>query len=193
MRAVHPAAIGGDLTLGPRLRAARERQGLTLAQVAEASSLTKGFISRVERDQTSPSVDSLVRLCQVLSLPMGELFAEPEVAHTRLQDAPLINMGGTGTLERLVSARQEARVQVIHSTLEPGASGGESHYTVNCEVEVVHVTAGSLTLHFPLGDVNCGQGDSVTFPGREPHTWTAGEDGASVVWVLVPAAWSGSR
>lgn len=42
------AAIGG------RLRAARQARGLTLQQVADATSLNKGFISRLERDEVSP-------------------------------------------------------------------------------------------------------------------------------------------
>jgi transcriptional regulator with XRE-family HTH domain len=192
VRPVHPEAGGDGVRLGAHLRAARLRQNLTLAQVAEGSGLTKGFISRVERDETSPSVESLVRLCQVLSLPVGDLFVEPAVVRIPLAEAPLINMGGIDAVERLVSARQESRVQVLHSTLGPGASGGRDLYSVNCDVEVVHVVQGELTVHFAAGDVRCDAGDSLTMPGREPHTWTAGEDGSVVLWVLAPAAWSGS-
>ena len=34
-------------------------------------------------------------------------------------------------------------------------------------------------------------GDSITFNGHEPHSWqVAGDGGAEVIWVLVPALWS---
>jgi transcriptional regulator with XRE-family HTH domain len=57
--------------------------GLTLAQVAEASGLTKGFLSRLERDETSPSLATLVQLCQVLPLTIGSLFVEPRSSTSR--------------------------------------------------------------------------------------------------------------
>lgn len=192
MRPVHPEATVTEVRVGSHLRSARQGQGLTLQQVAESAGLTKGFLSRVERDETSPSVSTLARICQVLSVPVGDVFSEPDTTFVSLESAPRINMGGTGADERLVSARSESRVQVLHSTLEAGASGGNELYTINCEVEVVHVVAGEMTIHLPSGHVRCEAGDSFTMPGRHPHTWTAGEDGAVVLWVLVPAAWSGA-
>ncbi|HEX7247417.1 MAG TPA: helix-turn-helix transcriptional regulator, partial [Actinomycetota bacterium] len=146
MRAIHPTADGGATPIGAKLRAARTAQGMSLAQVAETTGLSKGFLSRLERDETSPSVATLVQLCQVLSLPVGALFAEPEVQHVAYSAAPRINLGGFGADERLMSPRSEQRVQLLRSELEPGAHGGSDLYTINCDVEVLHVIAGSLSV-----------------------------------------------
>jgi transcriptional regulator with XRE-family HTH domain len=193
MRPVHPAPSDDRIRVGARLRASRRAQGLTIDQVAEATRLTKGFISRVERDETSPSVATLLTLCQVLSLSVGSLFEAPETQVVALKDAPLINMGGSGAIERLVTPRGQSRVQVLHSTLQAGADGGEEFYTINCDVEVVHVARGQLQVRFTNKVVDLSAGDTLTFPGREPHTWrNPGETTAEVMWTLVPAAWSGS-
>ncbi|WP_127792619.1 helix-turn-helix domain-containing protein [Agromyces sp. LHK192] len=193
MRPVHPDPSESRVAIGAKLRNVRRAQGLSLSQVAATSGLTKGFLSRLERDETSPSVATLVQLCQVLSLPVGALFSEPEVQKVAFDDAPRINLGGTGVVERLVSPRSESRVQVIRSSMEPGASGGTELYTIASEVEVLHVLAGRLTAHFVNEDLPLEAGDSLTFPGREPHNWTADPDvGAEVAWILVPAAWSGT-
>jgi transcriptional regulator with XRE-family HTH domain len=193
MRALHPDAGSTELAIGARLRNARKAQGLTLAQVATASDLTKGFLSRIERDEASPSVATLVALCRVLSLPVGTLFAEPEIQQIAFDEAPRINLGGTGVVERLVSPRSESRVQVLHSTMEPGASGGDELYTISSEVEVLHALSGSLTVRFVDRTIHLTAGDSLTFPGREPHTWLAdATTGAEAVWIIVPASWSGS-
>lgn len=193
MRAVHPAPSDARVLLGARLRASRQAQGLTIQQVAEATKLTKGFISRVERDETSPSVATLLTLCQVLSLPVGSLFEAAESAVVRFESAPLINMGGSGAKERLLTPRGQSRVQVIHSTLEPGADGGADLYTVNCDVEVVHVIKGALDVRLSDHTVPLAAGDTLTFPGREPHSWSNPHPhAAEVVWTLVPAAWSGA-
>lgn len=193
MRAIHPAADENATPIGAKLRAARTSQGMTLAQVAETTGLSKGFLSRVERDETSPSVATLVQLCQVLSLPLGRLFAEPDVQHVRLADAPRINLGGMHAEERLLSPRGEQRVQLLRSELEPDAHGGSDLYTINCDVEVLHVVSGSLSVRFTDRTITLQPGDALTFPGREPHTWRVeGGRPAVAVWVLVPAPWSGS-
>lgn len=60
--------------LGPALRAARDRMGLTQAEVAEAVKLTTLVISRLERGQMLPSVPSLRRLCRALRVPSDTLL-----------------------------------------------------------------------------------------------------------------------
>jgi transcriptional regulator with XRE-family HTH domain len=193
MKPLHPAPSQSPLLIGAKLRSTRLGQGLTIAQVAEATALTKGFISRIERDETSPSVATLVTICQVLSLPIGSLFEPPDNEVIPLEDAPLINMGGINAVERLLTPRNESRVQVLRSILEPGASGGEDLYTINCDIEVLHILRGEIVLRFPRGDLSLRAGDTVTVAGREPHSWTnPTAETAEVIWTIVPAAWSGS-
>ena len=193
MRAVHPAPETGPISIGPKIRATRLAQGLSMAQLAEASGLTKGFISRIERDETSPSVATLVSLCQILSLPIGSLFEAPEHEVIHLDDAPRINFGGRGLEERLLTPRSESGIQLLRSVLEPGASGGDDFYTITCELEVLHVLSGGITVRFPHQEVVLGAGDTTTLAGREPHAWFNESGGRSeVLWAIVPAAWSGS-
>lgn len=194
MRAIPPAPQSGPITIGPKLRSTRLAQGLTIEQLAEATGLTKGFISRVERDETSPSVATLVTVCQVLSLPIGSLFEPPEHEVVHLKDAPIINFGGSLVDDRLLTPRDEAGVQLLRSALAPGATGGDDFYTIACEVEVLHVLRGTVTLRFPQHDVSLERGDTVTFAGRQPHTWLNDpRSEGEVIWAIVPAAWSGSR
>jgi len=193
MRPIHPEPDQGALRIGAKLRATRLGQGMTIAQVSETTGLTKGFISRLERDETSPSVATLVMICQVLSLPIGSLFDRPAGEVIHLEDAPHINLGGTRAVERLITPRDEERFQLLRSTLEPGASGGDDLYTISCEVEAVHVLHGGVTLRFAQHETVLGAGDTLTIPGREPHTWVNHLDVESeIIWVIAPAAWSGS-
>ncbi|TIC84902.1 cupin domain-containing protein [Nocardioides sp. GY 10113] len=179
--------------IGPKLRAARTALGYTLDQLAQATGLTKGFLSRIERDETSPSVATLLTLCEVMSIDVGSLFSVPEVALVRGAEAPAINLGGNGLSERLLTPRGQSKVQLVRSTIEPGGNGGDELYTVNCDFEVLHVLSGSVEVRFRDRSHRLEAGDALTFSGGEPHTWTnASTDPAEVVWVLVPAPWSGS-
>lgn len=166
---------------------------MTIEQVATATGLSRGFLSRVERDETSPSVATLVTLCQVLSLPVGSLFEDVDAEVIHLEDAPRVNLGGRGATERMVTPRSQSRVQVLRSHLEQGSTGGSDLYTINCDVEVLHVISGSIRIVFAKRTEDLHAGDSLTFPGGEPHTWQNTTDGpAEIIWTLVPAAWSGS-
>ncbi|MFD1573443.1 helix-turn-helix domain-containing protein [Agromyces cerinus subsp. nitratus] len=179
------------VAIGSRLRAARQAQQLTIDEVARVTGLTKGFLSRVERDMTSPSVSSLITLCDVLSISVGSLFEAPDVQFVPAGTGPRVNLGGVDTEERLLSARGESKVQVIRSVIQPGGHGGDELYAVAAEVDVLHVLSGTMQVRFSDQDWELGPGDSLTFNGHEPHSWRAvGDAGAEVIWVLAPALWS---
>ncbi|MGC9665472.1 helix-turn-helix domain-containing protein [Planosporangium sp. 12N6] len=194
MRPVPVAPSNGRLRIGARLRAARQRQGLTIDQVAAAAEVTKGFISRIERDETSPSVATLVTVCEVLSLPIGTLFDAPQTDVVRRDDAPRIHLTGAGADERLLTPRGQARLQLIRSVVEPGGTGGPDLYTLNCDLEVLHVLTGTIEVSFSNDTQRLGAGDTITFSGREPHSWVNPDHSrsAEVIWVIAPAAWDTS-
>jgi transcriptional regulator with XRE-family HTH domain len=50
------------MRVGPMIRALREQTGLTQAQLAYRASTTQQWVSEIERDQVSPTVDMLQRL-----------------------------------------------------------------------------------------------------------------------------------
>ncbi len=175
--------------MGARLRAARQAAGLTLAVVAERAGLTKGFLSRLERDEVSPSVASLVSVCGVLGIGVGQLFEPPATSLVRAADAPPIHFGGRGLREVLLTAGTQRDLQVIRSVVEPGGGGGEELYALACEVEFVHVLRGRLQLRLPGESVVLHAGDAFTMPGATPHTWVnpSATETCEVLWALTPA------
>lgn len=174
--------------IGARLRRARITQHLTIKQVAESSGVTEGFLSRLERDLTSPSVATLVTLCAVLKIDVGELLSHTEVARVTWEDAPKLAVTEPGVAERLLTPRSEARMQVIYGDHEPGATGSSHDYSVNAPLHFVHVVEGALTVRLQDESWDLGKRDSLTFDGREFHSWKASAElGATVLWCLSPA------
>jgi transcriptional regulator with XRE-family HTH domain len=154
--------MASDVRIGARLRAARLARGLTLEAVGAAAGISQGFVSKLERDQVSPSVASLVAICEAVGLKVGELF-EP-------QGAP-INFGGEGAEEFLLTPGSQTDVEVIRSLIGPGGTAGDDLYSLDCDVEFVYVLAGRLTVVLGDDEHELGAGDSMTFRGRDPHTW----------------------
>ena len=192
MKALPLEPSADPVAIGSRIRAARQDQRLTIEQVAAATGLTKGFLSRVERDLTSPSVASLVTLCQVLSISIGELFAAPDIHLSRRGEGPRISLGGEGIVERLLTSRSERRLQILGVTIEPFGRGESELYAVDCDVDVLYIISGALTLRMTQESYDLEAGDTLSFPGREPHSWENRTPyPVEALWVLVPAA-SGS-
>ena len=177
-----------SVLIGAKLRSARKLRGLTLDQVAQAAGLTKGFVSRLERDDVSPSVASLVGVCEVLGLRVGDLFDPPVTSVIRAGEGRLINFGGSGAVERLVTPGTQSELEVIHSVVEPGGTGGEELYALASDVECVYVLAGTIEVVLENGSELLERGDSMTFPGSTPHTWrNPGARPCEVLWMLAPA------
>ena len=56
------------MNIGPLIRRFRKERKLTLKIVAEKAAISEGFLSQVENDVNSPSVDTLFRICNALEL-----------------------------------------------------------------------------------------------------------------------------
>lgn len=64
------------MNIGYKIKMLRKKMNLTQEELAERSELTKGFISQLERDLNSPSVDTLESVLAALGTNMGKFFAE---------------------------------------------------------------------------------------------------------------------
>lgn len=175
--------------IGELLKAARLARRKTLAEVADAAGLTKGFLSKIERDQASASVASLMRICETLGLSVGELFNAPAGNVVRRAAYPPINFGGTGMTEYLLTPNGERRLQAILSEIEPGGGSGDEPYSLPADVEFVFVVSGRLAVTLRDDEVILEAGDTLTFAPHLPHTFRSALEDANtqVLWVFSPA------
>lgn len=63
--------------IGSKLRARRKKQHLTLGKLAELTGLSSGFLSQLENDKASPSLSSLVNICQALDAEVTDFLFVP--------------------------------------------------------------------------------------------------------------------
>lgn len=175
--------------IGARLRAARLGRGLTLGQVAAAAGLTEGFVSKLERDQVSPSVASLVSVCEAIGMRVGDLFEPPVTSIVRAGKGAPVNFGGNKVREYLLSPGSQTHIEVLQSIIEPGGSAGDELYSLDCEIEFVFVIRGTLEMRLGPDVIVLEVGDSMTFKGKEPHSWNnpSKTDGCEVLWMMAPA------
>ena len=74
--------------IGRKIKQLRIQKGLTLEELASRSELTKGFLSQLERELTSPSIATLNDIVEALGSSLAEFFKEEEqeqlVFHKRI-------------------------------------------------------------------------------------------------------------
>ena len=180
---------GAGPRIGAQLRAARHASRMSMAEVAEQSGLTKGFLSKLERDLTSVSVASLMRLCDALGISVGSLFQAAKGEVVRRGEYPPINFGGNRVREYLLTPAGEKRVQAILSDIEPGGGSGDEPYSLPTDVEFAFVLAGQLRIDVAGEHLVLNAGDAFTFQSSAEHTFLVPPSAGptQVLWVFSPA------
>ncbi|PWR21302.1 cupin domain-containing protein [Zavarzinia aquatilis] len=175
--------------IGHKLRARRLELGMTLDEVAAAAALTKSFLSAVERDQTSPSVASLLAVCDVLRLQVGALFEAAGEAVVRVADRRPIEFGGEGVSDLLISPASTRRFQAVLSHLAPGADGGAELYSLRAAEVFVLIEAGAVDIRFDGEVVTLSAGDTLTYDPRRPHSFgnASATEPAAALFIIMPA------
>ncbi len=174
--------------MGTRLRAQRKARGLTIDQLAAAAGLTKGFVSRLERDQSSVSIAALLRICDVLHTSIGSLFEAPSTALVRASEAPVVEFGG-GMRRLVYTPADVSDFQVIRLQLDPGISAGHEPYALHAGTQFIQVLVGDLEFQLEAECFRLGAGDSLTFKGNRLHTYRNASRRArcEALMVLTPA------
>jgi transcriptional regulator with XRE-family HTH domain len=160
--------------VGGRLREARQGRAMTLDDVAREAGLTKSFVSAVERGETSPSLGSLYRICEVLGLPVASLFetaAAPESSVVRRADVRGVSFGGEGVENYVLSPRSERRAQVIETRVAPGGSPGPEPWSHSGDLIIATVLEGILEFRFEGHTTTLEAGDTISYSPADPHSW----------------------
>ena len=110
------------MKIGERIRSLRQLSSLTQEELAERAGLTKGFISQVERDRTSISLDSLVQILDALDEDISDFFSDIEEKDIvfRKEDRVHIEKKGVNTFELLIPGSTNKKMEAVMLTLKPG-------------------------------------------------------------------------
>ncbi len=113
-----------DRRLGERLKAARQRHGLTLDDLARRAGVSRAMISRIERGESSPTATVLVRLGSGLGLSLSALLEEDAGTGplARRAEQPAWRDPASGYLRRNVSLRGTGSgFEIVEVELPAGA------------------------------------------------------------------------
>jgi transcriptional regulator with XRE-family HTH domain len=176
--------------IGRTVRLHRLAHGMSLGDLARAAGLSKTILSRIERGDGNPSVETLWRVSHALQVPLGALLAEE--AEPRVRRIPARSgeplRAGSGMAAWLVHADgREHRSEVYELRLPEGADQQSEPHLPGTE-ELVVCVGGRLRAGPAGDDVDLAAGDAVWFAADVPHHYAGVRDARALCLMLYPAA-----
>ena len=166
-------------SIGTRIKALRNQQGLTLAELGARSGLSTSYLSQIERDRTAPSLPTLTEIAKALDVGLRHFFeietraawivrAEHNDRGDHGSDGP--DLASPASTQYLTPDGLGGRLTVRRLSLRPHAPA-ETSATFQGE-EMVFVMAGELRL--AVGDeiVRLAAGDSIHYDAMQAHSWS---------------------
>jgi transcriptional regulator with XRE-family HTH domain len=177
--------------LGREIRSLRKARGFTLAILAERSALSIGYLSLLERDLATPSINALLAISRALGVTVGWFF-EPGKAPDEERDFVVRRARrrrldfSAGIVDELLSPSLSGALELLSCRLPPGASSGDVPYTHQGE-EAGVVIRGKLELWVDGKTFQLEAGDSFGFKSSQPHRYrNPGIDETEIVWAITP-------
>lgn len=160
--------------LGERLAALRKLNGLSLEAVARLSGLTKSYLSKVERGLSTPSIATVMKLSEALSVTSGQFLAEadPEeiVVVKAAQRVPFRRSAGrAGYAYEAIAAHRADKAMTPFVMRPPFRRGKSIDLVTHPGEELLYVISGEMEIIFKDRRVALGAGDSVYFNASIPH------------------------
>ncbi len=171
--------------VGGRIRRRRRELGLTLAAVAERTHLNVGYLSQVENDKASPSLETLASLADAFDVPIAWFLLDESVGPrvVRAAERPRRRMPRAAGSMTQVDGGIARDIAIFEGTMPAGyhtgfhAHPGDEHHVI---------LAGRIRISQGETAIEAGPGDYVLLDGTLPHDAEVISDEAARVFIVYP-------
>lgn len=161
--------------VGPRLRALRQQNETTLAQLSTATGISVSTLSRLEAGQRRATLELLLPLARAHGVPVDDLVGAPPTGDPRVHLRPVLRHGMTMVpLTRRPGGVQAYKLVIPGADVRP-LDGQQTHEGY----EWLYVMSGRLRLLLGDQDLVLLPGEAAEFDTRVPHAF-GGADAESV-------------
>ena len=175
------------MVIGAKIKSLRLASDLTQEELADRCELTKGYISQLENDLTSPSIATLIDILSALGTDLKEFFSELEseekIAFSK--EEFIEKATEDYTLNWLVPNCLKNEMEPVHIVLNPG---GETERDFPHEGEEFgYVIKGEIVLILGKKKVKIKKGESFYFKAEKEHKIiNKSSSFAEFIWVSSP-------
>ena len=177
------------MDIGKRLKTLRLKNNLTLEELASRTELSKGFLSQLERNRTSPSIQTLEDIASVLGVSLEDFFKEKKeekVTYSRKEF--FVDEREGRTITYLVPDVSRHSMEALELVLEPGAVSQE--IKTHEGEEFGYVVSGKIILENETEKERyvVRKGETFFLEGSFKHRLVNAHSGVSkVIWISSPS------
>jgi transcriptional regulator with XRE-family HTH domain len=162
-------------TVGPRLRALRQRRDTTLAGLSRVTGISVSTLSRLESGDRRPTLELLLPLAKAHGVTLDELAGAPPTGDPRVHLRPVTRDGMT----MLPLTRRPGGIQAYKLIIPAGSRRAGPDLKVHEGYEWIYVLSGRLRLILGDQDLVLTPGEAAEFDTRVPH-WFGSAGGEAV-------------
>lgn len=174
------------MEIGEKIKRLRLKYGLTQKELADRAELSKGFISQLERDLTSPSIVTLTDILECLGTTLGEFFNEKDGEKIVFSHDDMFEKNENGQrILWLIPNAQKNELEPIMLTLEPGreTTVDDPHHGE----EFGYVLMGAADLILGGNTYKLKKGSSFYYKPTMPHQLVnRGKTEFRLIWISTP-------
>ncbi|GAB6189104.1 cupin domain-containing protein [Marinitoga arctica] len=176
------------MKIGEKLKKMRLSRGLTQEELAVRADLTRGFISQLERDLTSPTLESLEMILRALGTNLKEFFSdfeEKKIIYKKSERVPIYDTPDGVKEELLMTDTEVKKLEPIIVELSPQAQTEEENYHEGSEFG--YVLEGNIELWLDDVKYKAKTGDAFYFKADKIHYIknSSKKKKAKVLWIEI--------
>lgn len=172
--------------IGAKIKELRIINGLTQEELADRAELTKGYISQIERNHTSPSISTLEDILLALGVTPEEFFrntTNEQIVFGSEDYFEKVDRDLNNKIEWIIPNAQKNAMEPIFMTF---GTGGSSYPDNPHEGEEFgYVVSGEIIIHIGDKIYRAKSGESFYYKADRTHYITS-KKGAKVIWVSTP-------
>lgn len=182
--------------IGPRVKAVREQENLSLEDVAGRTGLDLDTLRSIEAGEYDPPLGTLIRLAKALEMSMGTFITTGEdrpYAVLRADDRKVVSRFSSDKQERygytympLAPDKRNRSMEPFLVTLTP--TGGDHKLSDHDGEEFIFVLTGALEVSFTNEQFVLEPGDSIYYDSTTPHLVTTQGDNETTILAVLFAA-----
>lgn len=181
------------IDVGARLGQLRQQQGWTLQQASKRTGVSASALSKIERNELSPTISTLQRVARGYDTDLVTLLSGREAA---------LGLPGRRSVTRANKGRDyqsnscansllcsdliDKRMTPIRTIVTARSPDEYRSWPVSDAEIFVTVIKGTMVVHSQIYEpLVLNQGDSLYYDASSPHIWTSeGPEDAEVIWVI---------
>lgn len=174
------------MELGKKIKAMRQQKNLTQEELADRCELTKGYISQLENNLTSPSIQTLVDILNALGTTLSDFFREEEEEKVVFSEEEFIEKDSDGVIWNwVIPNAQKNMMEPVLVELAEGVSTSED--IPHEGEEFGYVLEGRVAVVLGAKQYICRKGEAFYYPAAKPHCIrNKGKGKARFLWISTP-------